>query len=87
VTILVVEGMGCDGCVARVRDALLGQSDVLAAHIELRRGLATVYSSRPVDSRTLADAVRTAGERSGQHYVVRRFATVTPVRDGMPSPR
>src|SRR5512134_3792165 len=84
VTILVVDGMGCDGCAARIRGALLEQPDVVEVEIELRRGLATVYSRGRVDSRALEDAVRRAGERSGQRYHVQRFATVTPLAEGMP---
>jgi copper chaperone CopZ len=79
VTILVVDGMGCDGCAARVRGALLEPLDVVEVEIELRRGLATVYSRGPVDSRRFEDAVRRAGERSGQRYEVRRLATITPL--------
>ena len=81
VTILVVEGMGCGTCVARVRGALLQPVGVLAVEVELKRGLATVYSREPVDSRLLAEAVRRAGEASGQRYRVRRFATVRPTAD------
>ena len=87
VTILVVEGMGCGTCAARVRGALLKPDDVLAVEVELKRGLATVYSRGPVDSRLLAETVRRAGETSGQRYRVRRFATVHPMTDGAVWPR
>ena len=87
VTILVVEGMGCSGCVARVRGALLQPAGVLAVEVELKRGLATVYSRGPVDSRQLGEAVGRAGEASGQRYRVRRFATVHPMTEGAVTPR
>lgn len=80
-TILVVEGMGCATCVARVRGALLQPADVLSVEVELKRGLATVYSRGPVDIQQLSEAVRRAGETSGQRYRVRRFATVRRMTD------
>lgn len=82
VTILVVEGMGCRTCAARVREVLLQPPNVLAVEIELKRSLARVYSRGPVDSRLLAEAVRRAGETSGQRYRVRRFATVHSMTEG-----
>jgi copper chaperone CopZ len=56
VTILVVEGMGCGRCVAWVRRALLRPTNVLAVEVDLKRGLATVYSRGSVDSRLIAEA-------------------------------
>jgi copper chaperone CopZ len=47
VTILVVEGMGCRTCAARVREVLLQPPNVLAVEIELKRSRRA--RARPVD--------------------------------------
>ena len=43
---LRVDGMGCDGCVASVRDALQAVQGVTRAEVDLRRGMAEVEAAR-----------------------------------------
>ncbi|MFZ1425253.1 MAG: heavy metal-associated domain-containing protein [Geminicoccaceae bacterium] len=58
---LRVEGMGCDGCVRSVRDALAAVPGVLRADVELEQGTATVEASPAVDPAGLIAAVDEAG--------------------------
>lgn len=72
---LRVAGMGCPNCAARVHNALLGQSGVLAAEVNLERALATVtIDPQLVGPTDLSAAVHQAG--AGTHHVYRAFLIV-----------
>ena len=58
---LRIEGMGCDGCVVAVRQALEAVPGVLRADVDLDRATAAVATSAPVDPGDLVAAVDRAG--------------------------
>lgn len=58
---LRIDGMGCDGCVAAVRQALEAVSGVLRADVDLERAIAEVETSTSVDPGDLVAAVDRAG--------------------------
>jgi len=58
---LRVEGMGCDGCVAAVAEALRKVHGVRAVAVELAAGAAKVVLGQPVDPAHLVAAVEHAG--------------------------
>ena len=58
---LRIDGMGCDGCVASVRQALQAVHGVLRADVDLSRATAEVETSAPVDPGVLVAAVDQSG--------------------------
>ena len=65
--LLVVEGMGCPNCAARVRNSLLSLKGVVEAQIALEMGVAEVtFNSELVTLPALLDAVARAGG-DGRH--------------------
>ena len=58
---LRIEGMGCDGCVGAVRQALEAVPGVVRADVDLDRATAAVATSAPVDPSVLVAAVDRAG--------------------------
>ncbi|HET7038585.1 MAG TPA: heavy metal-associated domain-containing protein [Gemmatimonadales bacterium] len=73
--------MGCRACATRVRGALLHAAGVLAADVDLERGLATVYSRQVVDTPSLAMNLQRIGRLAGQEYRLRHFATIRTIAD------
>ena len=66
---LVVQGMGCRNCVARVYNALVGLSGVGAAEVSLDPPMALVrYDPVRVGPQQLVLAVWEAGVASHHHY-------------------
>lgn len=69
VAMLAVSGMGCQSCANRVRNALVSEPGVLAADIELFRGMARVrFDPVRVDARDLVQAVTGAGGDGRHEY-------------------
>ncbi len=58
---LRVEGMGCDGCVAAVDEALRKLPGVARVRVELAAGTAEVELARPADLAPLLAAIDRAG--------------------------
>ena len=58
---LRVDGMGCDGCVASVRDALQAVQGVIRAEVDLQRGTAEVEAAPATEPAALIAAVDAAG--------------------------
>ena len=58
---LRVEGMGCDGCVASVREALQAVPGVTRAEVDLQHGTAEVDVVPPIEPASLVAAVDAAG--------------------------
>ena len=58
---LRVEGMGCDGCVAAVTEALRQVEGVQRVRVMLDAGTAEVEAAAPVDTAKLLAAVDRAG--------------------------
>jgi len=68
--LLRVEGMGCGGCAARVRNGLLQVPGVLAARVELGEGMVRVnFDSDRTPVQDLLNAVADAGD--GSHHAYR----------------
>lgn len=62
-TVLKIEGMMCEGCVANVRKALESVDGVSSADVNLKKGTASVEHSGLPDER-LIEAVVDAGFRA-----------------------
>ncbi len=60
-TRLRVGGMGCDGCVASVREALQAVPGVARAEVDLQRGMAEVEAAPATEPAALIAAVDAAG--------------------------
>lgn len=58
---LSVQGMMCEGCVAKVKDALQAVEGVISVKVELKEGEAEVYAKKDIDPKRLADAVEKVG--------------------------
>lgn len=58
---LEVEGMGCEGCVTAVQQALEGVPGVVRALVDLKGGRAEVEAAEGVDPARLVAAVGEAG--------------------------
>jgi copper chaperone CopZ len=58
---LRIEGMGCDGCVAAVDDALRTLPGVTRVDVDLAAGTAEVELERPADPAPLLAAIAGAG--------------------------
>ena len=58
---LVIEGMGCDGCVAAVDEALRKVPGVRRVRVDLAAGSAEVEAEAPVAAAPLVEAVDRAG--------------------------
>lgn len=58
---LVVNGMMCDHCKARVNDALAAVEGVDGVKIDLKKKIATVKSKLDISDETLIAAVKEAG--------------------------
>lgn len=58
---LRVEGMGCDGCVRSVREALAAVPGVGRVEVDLQQGSATVEAAPAIDPAGLIAAVDAAG--------------------------
>jgi copper chaperone len=66
---LAIWGMGCPGCVTRVRNSLLRLDGVVSADIDLERGLALVdYLPAKTDPHALVLAVASAGNDGRHNY-------------------
>ncbi len=57
-----IEGMTCNGCVAKVRSELLKLGDVTAADVQLSAPQATISMSKHIPTETLARAIGNAGK-------------------------
>ncbi|MGD9509659.1 MAG: heavy metal-associated domain-containing protein [Geminicoccaceae bacterium] len=58
---LRVEGMGCEGCVAAVQEALSGVPGVRRVMVTLEQGLAEVEAEAPADPKAMIAAIDRAG--------------------------
>jgi copper chaperone CopZ len=58
---LRVAGMGCEGCVTSVRQALAGVPGVVRAEVDLEGGTAEVEAAAATDPQALVQAVDEAG--------------------------
>jgi copper chaperone CopZ len=58
---LRVEGMGCEGCVAAVQEALNGLPGVQRVKVVLEQGLAEVDAEAPADRKAMIAAIERAG--------------------------
>ena len=58
---LRIEGMGCDGCVTAVHNALSRLPGVLEVTVALDQGTATVEAEAPADRQAMVAAVDHAG--------------------------
>lgn len=58
---LSVQGMTCDGCAARVREALQAVEGVISVKVELKEGEAEVHAKKGLDPQELVEAVEKAG--------------------------
>ena len=66
---LLVRGMGCENCVARVRNSLLSLDGVYGVDVYLNMALAEVrYDSKKVSADTLVNAVSRAGNDGRHEY-------------------
>ena len=59
--ILRVEGMGCEGCVTAVHEALSGLPGVRRVAVALDKGLAEVKAETPADRKAMIAAIDQAG--------------------------
>ena len=67
--LLVVGGMGCPNCAARVRNSLLALTGVVEAQVMLETGTADItYNPDLTDVPALLDAVAQAGADGRHHY-------------------
>lgn len=70
---LIVEGMSCEHCATKVRDALLKREGVQEAHVHFERGTADVtLENDQVNESMLREAVEAGG------YHLRQIAEATP---------
>jgi copper chaperone CopZ len=77
--VLVVSGMGCPNCAARVRNSLLSLSGVVEAQVILETGLAEVtYNPDLADVPVLLNAVAQAGADGRHHYRAREWQELAP---------
>jgi len=60
-TILIIEGMSCEGCVSRVKSSLLQLPGVENVEIDLNTGQAIILSSGEIDLKAFEDAVKKTG--------------------------
>lgn len=58
---LRVDGMGCDGCVTAVHDALIGLPGVQRVAVALDKGVAEVEAEAPADRQAMIAAIDRAG--------------------------
>lgn len=58
---LRIEGMGCEGCVATVREALAALPGVRRVAVALDQGTAEVEAESPADRGVLVAAIEAAG--------------------------
>jgi copper chaperone CopZ len=66
---LVIYGMGCPNCAARVRNSLLSVYGVVAAHVDHLAGTAKVaFNPELTTAHALADAVACAGNDGHHRY-------------------
>jgi copper chaperone len=71
-TELLVSGMGCQNCAARVHNALIQLEGVFRADVDLPRGIARVfYDQNIVDADELVRAVMQMGILSNHRYMAR----------------
>jgi P-type Cu+ transporter len=56
-----IVGMGCDGCVSSVHEALQGISGVIRAEVDLHRASAEVEIAPSIEPAALIAAVEAAG--------------------------
>lgn len=57
-----IEGMTCNGCVAKVRSELLKLGDITDANLQLAAPQATISMSKHIRTETLAQAIAKAGK-------------------------
>jgi copper chaperone CopZ len=66
---LMVSGMNCHNCAARVRNGLLAVEGVLLADVQLQMGVAAVvYDPQCANPDTLVQAIAAAGNDGRHHY-------------------
>ena len=67
--LLMVQGMGCPNCAARVRNSLLSLSGVVDAQVSLEAGIADItYNPDLANVQVLVEAVAQAGGDTQHHY-------------------
>ena len=67
--LLVIQGMGCPNCAARVRNSLLSLSGVVDTQVLLEAGMAEItYNPDLTNVPALVDAVAQAGGDARHHY-------------------
>ena len=67
--LLAIWGMGCENCVARVRNSLLSLDGVYAVDVYLNIAMAEVrYDGNKVSTKTLVEAVSRAGNDGRHEY-------------------
>ncbi|HET6467391.1 MAG TPA: heavy metal-associated domain-containing protein [Geminicoccaceae bacterium] len=69
---LTIHGMGCEGCVAAVNEAVERVPGVQKVRVDLARGRAEVEGDPGLDANAVRDAVEAAG------YEVRAVQSGTP---------
>lgn len=78
VAFLIVAGMDCPNCAARVRNALLALENVLHVDVTLTRGIAAVaFRSEELIPADLIMAVSGAGDEAGYHYSAKLLQTMS----------
>lgn len=81
---LSVAGMGCEHCVTRVRNGLLGLNGVLRADVLLEEELAVVaYDPQETSPGNLLKAIRGAGN-DGKHTYCATIKTIKPAGETWP---
>ena len=65
-----ITGMGCNGCVTRVKNALMSIADVVDASVRLEDPQAVITMSNPVSPGLLQEALYKVG-----HYTIRKKMT------------
>ena len=69
-TLMVIYGMGCPNCAARVRNSLLSITGVVDAYVDHIAGMAhVVFNPNLTASQTLIDAVARAGGDGRHEYI------------------
>jgi copper chaperone CopZ len=64
----IITGMGCSGCVARVKQALLALRDIRLAEVQLHDPQAVITTSKPVSMELLQLTLHRVG-----HYTIRKI--------------
>ncbi|NMA94733.1 MAG: heavy-metal-associated domain-containing protein [Clostridiales bacterium] len=59
--VLTIEGMTCEHCVNRVKNALENVAGVKSVKVRLKKNTATLKLKKPIDNETLRAVVEDAG--------------------------